>query len=279
LRIDAHQHFWTLARGDYGWLTPELDSLYRDFDPDDLRPHLAGEQIDQTVLVQAAPTPAETHHLLELARRTDFVAAVVGWVDLEAPDAAETLAELAREPLLRGVRPIIQDLPDPEWMLRASLEPGLGALAELELRFDALVQPRHLAPLLRFVERYPELRIVIDHGAKPDIAAGAFDDWAEPLAAVARAGDVHCKLSGLITEAAPDWKPADLAPYVDHLLDVFGPGRLLWGSDWPVVDLAGGHAAWCDATRVLLSGLGDDDRTQILGRTAARFYGIQEASE
>ena len=277
MRIDAHQHFWTLARGDYGWLTPELDALYRDFSPEDLRPHLARERIDRTVLVQAAPTLAETHHLLELARRTEFVAAVVGWVDLEDPDVA--LAELAREPLLRGVRPMIQDEPDPEWMLGPSLDPALRGLAALGLRFDALVQPRHLVPLLRFVERHPDLPVVIDHGAKPDIASGAFDDWAEPLAALARSGDVYCKLSGLITEAGPEWKPADLAPYVDHLLQVFGPARLLWGSDWPVVDLAGGHSSWCDATRVLLSGLSNEDRAQILGRTAARFYGIEEANE
>ncbi len=272
--IDAHQHFWTTKRDDYGWLTPEDATLYRDFGPDDLAPLIGGAGISRTVLVQAAPTVAETRFLLGIADRTEWVAGVVGWVALDEPGVEAHLDSLLRSPHLRGVRPMIQDIPDDDWMLREALAPGLQALRERALCFDALVHPRHLPRLLELLRRHPELRTVVDHAAKPEIRAGGFDGWAEDIAAVAGETDAFCKLSGLVTEAAPDWRPEDLRPYVAHLVECFGPERLMWGSDWPVVELAGGFERWRDASLALLSELDEEGRAAILGDTASRFYDL-----
>ena len=171
---------------------------------------------------------------------------MVGWVDFEAPDADAEIAMLARDPKVAGLRPMIQDLADDEWMLRPALAPAFEAMIAADLTFDALVKPRHLPILRRFALRWPGLRIVVDHGAKPDIAGGAFEPWAGEMAAVARETGVLCKLSGLATEAAPGFAPRDLWPYVDALIDAFGPGRLMWGSDWPVVNLASDYGAWLE---------------------------------
>jgi L-fucono-1,5-lactonase len=281
-RIDAHQHFWRLARGDYGWITPALGPIYRDFGPGDLAPLLAGAGIGETILVQAAPTAAETRYLLHTARATTFVAGVVGWLDMTADDAPAALARLAEDEYLLGVRPMIHDIPDPGWMLASALAPAFRTLVELDLVFDALVRPAHLANLRTLLGRVPDLRVVIDHGAKPDIARWtrarqAPDDaaaWQATMADLARSPRVACKLSGLATEAGPRWQADHLRPYVDHLLACFGPDRLLWGSDWPVVDLAGGYGAWWTATGACLDGVDAGAREQILGLTAARVYGL-----
>jgi len=272
--IDAHQHFWTLARGDYGWLSPEDVVLYRDFAPDDLAPLIEQAGITRTVVVQAAPTLDETRYLLDLAECSSFVAGVVGWVDLEGAEVVETLDSLASHALFCGVRPMIQDIADDDWMLGGALSAGLRALCERSLTFDALVLPRHLPRLLRLLERHPDLRVVIDHAAKPEIAAGRFDAWAEDMAQLARQTGASCKLSGLVTEAAKAWRPADLRPYVAHLLECFGAERVMWGSDWPVVELAGGFERWREASLGLLEALGDAESAAILGGNAARFYGL-----
>ncbi|MGQ0663914.1 MAG: amidohydrolase family protein [Pseudomonadota bacterium] len=275
LPIDAHQHFWRLARGDYGWLTPAQGPIYRDFGPEDLRPHLRRAGIGGTVLVQAAPSEAETRYLLALAAHSKgLVKGVVGWVDMEAPDADRRLERLAADKLLRGIRPMIQDIAELDWMLDARLDRAWRALIALGLTFDAQVRPPHLPNLARLLARYPDLEAVIDHGAKPHIAAGAFEPWASNIAALARGTKAWCKLSGLVTEAAADWRVVDLRRYGDHLIDCFGPQRLMWGSDWPVVELAGGYERWWEATLDLLDGLGDADRRRVLGENAAAFYGL-----
>ncbi len=277
--IDAHQHFWRLDRGDYGWLTPDLTALYRDFLPEDLEPLRRKAGIEGTVLVQAAPTTAETRFLLGLADATPWIAGVVGWVDLEEADAPEQLAALREAPAFLGVRPMIQDLPDPAWMLRPTLEPALQTLTELGLRFDALVKPAHLPNLVRLLERNPDLQVAIDHGGKPDIRTGSFDGWARDMTQLGRETNAVCKLSGLATEAAPDWGDPDLRRYVDLLLEAFGPGRLLWGSDWPVVELAGGYEAWRAASLRLLDDLDSRDRAGVLGENARRFYGLAATAD
>ncbi len=271
-RIDAHQHFWSLARGDYDWLTADNTVLYRDFQPEDLAPHLAGAGITHTVAVQAAPTQEETRFLIGLAETTPTLAAVVGWVDLEDANAGQSLETLAAHDVFRGIRPMIQDIADDQWMLGEALAPGLRALTELGLSFDALVLPRHLAPLLTLLKRHPDLPVVIDHGAKPAIAANGFQAWAEPMTRLASETTCLCKLSGLVTEASPAWKTEDLRPYVMHLLETFGPQRLMWGSDWPVVEMAGGFARWREASDTLLGELSETERSAILGGNAARFY-------
>ena len=273
LRIDSHQHFWTLDRDDYGWLTPELTALYRDFLPADLEPLLAQEGIRRTVLVQAAPTLGETRYLLELAERHDFIAGVVGWVDMEGGQASlDDLETLRKNPLFLGVRPMIQDIADPAWMLRPSLQPVFKAIAANGLRFDALVKPVHLPNLLVLLQRHPDLQAVVDHGAKPDIAASRWEPWASWTSRIAGETSAYCKLSGLITEAGDSHSFPDLLPYMDHLLASFGPGRVMWGSDWPVLNLRADYAGWVAATRRWLSPLSKAHREAIEGRNAERFY-------
>ncbi|WP_170431729.1 amidohydrolase family protein [Ruegeria arenilitoris] len=276
MRIDAHQHFWALARGDYGWLTPELAVIYRDFTPDDLAPLLETAGIDGTVLVQAAPTIAETKYMLSLADQTRFIKGVVGWVDFEAADAPAQISALSVHPALVGLRPMIQDIPDPNWMIGDDLTQAFEVVQRHDLTFDALTLPQHLGPLQQLLARHPQMRVVIDHGSKPLIRDGVFSGWAEDMAALARDTDAWCKLSGLVTEAAPDWTVDDLRPYVDHLLNTFGPYRLIWGSDWPVCTLASRYQRWLETTDTLLSALTEIERNAVLGGNAAQAYNLRD---
>lgn len=268
MRIDTHQHFWKLARGDYSWLSPDLEPLYRDFLPGDLKPLLEAAGLDGTIAVQAADSEAETDYLLSLAARHDWIKGVVGWVDLEANTAVDSIQRLARDPKFLGLRPMIQDIADDAWMLRPALGPALATMARLKLTFDALVLPRHLPHLQTFVTRYSDLNVVIDHGAKPEIRGGRFQPWADHMQAFAEHPQVFCKISGLVTEAGADWTPADLAPYLQHLLQVFGPDRLLFGSDWPVLNLTGHYAGWADLVRHTLAA----DAETVLARSPFHAY-------
>jgi L-fuconolactonase len=268
--IDAHQHFWQLSRGDYGWLTPELETLYRDFMPTDLAPHLDQHGIDGTILIQAAPTLAETEFLLEIADKNSFVLGVVGWVDFEATSAPYDIARLAEHPKLVGFRPMIQDIADDEWMLRPDLTPAFEAMIEADLTFDALVLPRHLPHLRQLLSHHPHLRTVIDHGAKPNIGSGKFDNWASDIAAIAKEGRAYCKLSGILTEAGSDWAISDVAPYAAHLFEHFGPERLVWGSDWPVLTLASNYDTWIETAASLI--LDGRSMEAVFGSNAVDLY-------
>ncbi len=274
MRIDAHQHCWQLAARAGSWPPPSLAAIYRDFAPEDLAPLLAEHGVTGTVLVQSLPSEADTDWLLALAERAGFIRAVVGWTDLLAPDAPAAIARLASNRKLKGLRPMLQDIDDERWIANPALAPALNAMVEHGLRLDALVLPRHLPALLQCARDYPLLAIVIDHAAKPPIADAAFGDWREQMAQLAALPNVHCKLSGLVTEAKPDWSVDDLRPYVSHVLEVFGAQRVIWGSDWPVVDLAGGYGAWLAASESLLAHLGQQDRNDIFGLNACRFYGF-----
>jgi L-fuconolactonase len=274
-RIDAHQHYWSLTHTDYGWLqpVPELAAIYRDFTPVDLHPLLDAARIDATVLVQAAPSEAETWRLLEIARKpSSRVLGVVGWCDLLAPDAEARIRRLAAEPLLKGLRPMLQDIPDPRWILDARLTPAIDAMVQTDLAFDALVKPIHLAHLLECLLRHPNLRTVVDHGAKPAIAARAFQPWADDMARIARQTQAFCKLSGLPNEAGAGTAPSDMRPYVEHLLAEFGPSRLIWGSDWPVVTLACSYAQWVETSQTWLAPLSADEQAQVMDGNARAFY-------
>ena len=275
MRIDAHQHFWRPSRGDYGWLTAEAHpAIARKFLPQDLAPLLEDAGIERTILVQAAPTVAETEYLLGLAAEAPFVAGVVGWADLEAENAAQQIAAFAQQSKLVGLRPMLQDLDDDEWILRPAVKAALQAMEAAGLRFDALVTPRHLPHLMRCLAARPGLNVVIDHGAKPDISGGALDGWAAQMRGIAAETSAFCKLSGLVTETGGKWTEKTLKPYVDVLLEAFGPARLMWGSDWPVVNEAGGYAAWHSAATALTEGCSLDEHDLIFGGTAQRFYGI-----
>ena len=278
LRIDAHQHYWSTAHQDYGWLqyTPALRPIYRDFGPDDLAPLLDAARIDGTVLVQAAPSEAETWRLLALASRPDSrVRAVVGWTDLAAPDAPGRIRRLAQEPLLKGLRPMLQDIADPGWILQPALQPAIEAMTDAGLRLDLLIKPHQLDATLALARAHPRLPMVIDHAAKPDIAGGGFEPWATRMARCAAETEVHCKLSGLATEAGPGWDARRLQPYVGHLLRHFGPARLMWGSDWPVLNLAGDYRQWDSVSDRLLGPLPTEAQAAIRGTNAAAFYGIK----
>ncbi|MDB5370454.1 MAG: amidohydrolase [Roseomonas sp.] len=268
-RIDAHQHFWRLSRCDYGWLTPELGLIHRDFGQEDLAPLLARHGIGATILVQAAPSVEETRFLLELAERAPFVAGVVGWVALDGPEAARQIDTLAAEPLLVGLRPMLHDLPDDDWVLRPGLHGALEAMQRHRLVFDALVRPRHLSRLLALADRYPDLSIVIDHAAKPDIRAGWCPRWAADMEAMAWRPQVSCKLSGLLTEAGEGADTGALRPWVEHLAASFGPHRLMWGSDWPVLLMAGTYDGWFGMSETLLDPAA---REAVFGGTADRIY-------
>jgi len=271
--VDSHQHFWQLDRGDYGWLTPQFAPIYKDFLPEHLAPQIARAGVGTTVLVQAAPTVEETKFLLSLAHQHPFIAGVVGWVDFESPDAADTIAELATDPQLLGLRPMIQDIPDPDWMLDTGLAPAFEAMLDHGLVFDALVLPKHLSALLELTARYPDLAMVLDHGGKPPIASGDFGAWKQGVAALALETHIVCKLSGLVTEARSA-APRTLAPAVDHLLECFGPKRMMWGSDWPVCELVCSYDEWRATTDSLLMRFTVPEREQIFSGTARATYGI-----
>lgn len=272
MRIDAHHHLWTLARGDYGWLTPALAPIHRDFSLADLAPHLAVADIQGTILVQAAPTEAETIFLLDIAAKAQVVRGVVGWADFDAADGEARIDALAAHTLLVGLRPMVQDIPDDDWLLRPALAPLLAAMARNSLVFDALVLPRHLPRLLRLIDDHPDVQFVLDHCAKPRLATGEIADWYGDVALLAERPNIVCKLSGLATEVAVNWQITDLRKAVDHVVACFGTQRLMWGSDWPVVNLAGGYEKWIAAAEALLADLSADEKAAIFGDNAARIY-------
>jgi L-fuconolactonase len=272
MKIDAHQHFWSPARGDYGWMDGAgLENLRRPILPPDFEPHRKAFNIDRTVLVQAAPTVNETEYMLGLADATDFVAKVVGWVDFENRDDFRHLERLAKHPKFSGVRPMIQDLPDPEWMHRQDVQWAFDAIIDLDLTFDALGFPIHIEPFQRLFDRYPSMRTVIDHCMKPRIRDGEFLGWATGVAKLAKTTPVSCKLSGLATEAASGWSVETLKPYAKHMIESFGSSRVMWGSDWPVLELNGTYEAWIEAAKAIVSRAEQD---KIFGQTAANFYRI-----
>ena len=274
MRVDAHQHFWRLADRDGAWPPASLTAIHRDFLPPDLSGALARHAIGQTVLVQSLPTEADTHFMLSLADQHSFIGAVVGWTDLKAPDAPQRIAALASHPALRGLRPMLQELDD-DWIADPALAPAVQAMCAHQLTFDALVLPRQLPALLVFAERFPDLPIVIDHGAKPLIAAGDIEPWRADMLRLAALPQVCCKVSGLVTEARADWNIEQLRPYVDTIVDAFGAQRVMWGSDWPVLDLAADYDRWLAVSAALLANRSDAERQAIFGATAIAFYQLR----
>ncbi len=274
IKIDSHQHFWNLNRDDYHWLNPDMHLLYKNFLPTDIEPFLEKASIDKTILVQAASTVEETIFLLSLANENDFIAGVVGWVDLESDDTGLILKELLKHPKFIGVRPMIQDIDDLDWMLSSSLEKNINLLIEYKLTFDALVQPKHLGNFLKFLERYSELKVVIDHGAKPNIAIEKDEKWFEQIKEIAFSTKAYCKLSGLLTEIDGYPNQQQLLPYCQHLYSCFGASRLMWGSDWPVINMKSDYPNWLKISSKLLSNLSEIEKENVFGITACQFYGL-----
>jgi L-fuconolactonase len=274
--VDAHHHFWDPATADYPWLTDELAAIRRPFGPSDLEPQLRAADVEATVLVQTRSSLEETVDFLSVAAATPFVRGVVGWVDLTDPAVADTIAALRAGPggeLLKGIRHQAHDEPDPDWLVRDDVVRGIEAGGRADLVYDLLVRSRELPAALEVARRLPDVRFVIDHVAKPPIADGALEPWASRMAPFEELEHVACKLSGMVTEADwSAWTTADLRPYVDRVLAVFGPNRLLFGSDWPVCLLASTYGGVIDATRQTLDGLEGDELAKVFGGTAERVY-------
>jgi L-fucono-1,5-lactonase len=274
--IDAHHHFWDPATADYPWLTDQLAAIRRAFGPADLEPLLQAAGVDATILVQTRSSLAETVDFLAVAARTPFIRGVVGWVDLTDRAVADTIARLragSGGEHLVGIRHQAHDEADPQWLLRDDVARGIEAVGRADLVYDLLARPRELPAALALVERHPDVRFVIDHLAKPRIASGELEPWASLLGPFAGLDNVACKLSGMVTEADwSSWTPADLRPFVRHVVDVFGPDRLLYGSDWPVCLLAASYGDVFDAARATLDGLSDDELQSVFGGTASAIY-------
>jgi L-fuconolactonase len=274
--VDAHHHFWDPTRTYYPWFVDEWASIRRPFTPDDLAPLIAAAGIEATVLVQTRSSLDETREFLATAATTPFIRGVVGWVDLTDPRIADVVAGLRQETggdRLVGIRHQVHDEEDPDWLLRADVGRGLRAVSDAGLVYDLLVRPRELPAALEVVDDIPDLRFVIDHLAKPLIKDRVMQPWADLIRQFAERNNVWCKVSGMVTEADwTSWQTADLEPYVGHVLDVFGPERLLIGSDWPVCLLAASYDEVIRTTRSLLADLGEAERSAVLGDTASRVY-------
>ncbi|MGW2377117.1 MULTISPECIES: amidohydrolase family protein [Kitasatospora] len=279
--IDAHHHLWDLVQRPQPWLDePDLTSIRRTFTPDDLwataTSTVAGRRLDRTVVVQCVPDVPETEDLLELAAREPLIAAVVGWADLTSPAVGDELDRLLAGPggsHLRSLRHLVQGETDPEWLQRPEVEGGLAAVRDRGLGYDVLVRSHQLDQASRLAERLPDLPLVLDHAGKPDIAGGELGEWEQRLRRLAAHPQVVCKVSGLITEADHQaWTTADIRPVWDVLLSAFGADRLMFGSDWPVANLAGGWNRWAETVDELLGGCSADETSAILADTATAFY-------
>lgn len=277
-RIDAHQHFWQLSQPfNYEWLkSPELAAIHRDFLPVDLAPHMKQVGIERSVFVQTQHNLAETRWALNLARDFSWIAGVVGWVDLQSEHCEEQVLEFRDDPKFVGVRHVTQDEPNDNFIVQDNVVRGLKTLARHRVPFDLLFYEKHLRHAATLARLVPELPLVINHLAKPRIRSREMESWLPHLREAARFPNVFCKLSGLITEADwSGWKAADLRPYVEAALECFGPRRCMFGSDWPVCELAGTyeqvHQALCDC----LGPLSADELDRIFGLTAIGVYGLK----
>ena len=270
--VDAHHHFWDPAQADYPWMTDEVAPIRRRFGPEHLEPLLRRHGVDGTIVVQARMEPAETLELLEIADATPFVLGVVGWVDLTDADVTRVLRSFEVSKLV-GIRHQAHDEPDPSWLRRPDVQRGIRAVGEAGLAYDFLVRPRELPAALETARALPEVRFVVDHVAKPPIRSDLDPAWAEPLARLSELENIHCKLSGLVTEADwGSWRPADLVPYFAQALAWFGAERCMFGSDWPVCLLAADYGQVLDTVRAALSPAQSDP---VLGESAVRCYGLE----
>ncbi len=273
--LDAHQHFWKIDRGDYGWMSPDLKPLYRDFGPEDLAPLMAEAGITRTVLVQAAETEAETDFLLDIAARTDFVAGVVGWLDMFSPDFAARLNHYAAQPKWLGLRPMLQEH-DPSLIADTRFRASLKEVVRRNIPFDILTFPRHLPGMIEALQATPGLHAILDHISKPDMTRPLDAEWAEGIRALAAVPGLHCKISGMVTEAGSDWTPDRIRPFVETVAEAFGSDRLVFGSDWPVCTLAATHGEVTTLARDLLGSLyGPEEMQGIMETNGLRFYRIQ----
>jgi len=275
MRVDTHQHFWYYNAQEYGWMGAGMESLKKDHLPDDLLPLLEAVGVEGTVAVQARQTLEETHWLLELADQHPFIRGVVGWVDLRSSQLRAQLDRFAGHPKLCGVRHVVHDEPDDQFMLRDDFVCGIGMLAEFNLTYDLLLFPKHLPVACELVARFPNQPFVLDHIAKPFIKDGTISPWDADIRRLANFPNVFCKVSGMVTEADWNaWKPADFRPYLDVVFEAFGPQRIMFGSDWPVCTVAGTYQDVYRLVADYVQELSEEEQADVWGGTATRFYGL-----
>jgi L-fuconolactonase len=271
--VDSHQHFWQVGRFDYPWMSSEVEVLYQDYLPSQLEPILIANGVTKTVLVQASNSVAESRWLLTLADENSFIAGVVGWANLMDPDVGSRLKELSVYSKFKGIRHLVESEPADDWLTQPAVLQGLRQLADNDLSYDLLVHTRHLPHARTVAERCPDLRLAIDHMAKPQIARGEFKEWSQHLGPLAAFKNVHCKLSGLVTEANwTTWQTDDLRPYIDYVLELFGPERLMFGSDHPVCLLASSYERVLESFLEILKDLNNDQRNKVFAQNATNFY-------
>jgi L-fuconolactonase len=275
MQIDAHVHFWRYDAAEYGWIDDSMDALRRDFLPEDAKREMDRAGIDACIAVQARQTLEETRWLLDLADRHPFIAGVVGWVDLQADEVGDELEQFAGTPKLVGLRHIVQSEPDERFLLRPAFCRGISLLQDLDLAYDILIYPKHLAVTAEFVSRFKRQRFVIDHLAKPEIRSGEIREWEQGMRRLANFPNVFCKLSGLVTEAAWDrWTLAQIRPYLEVALDCFGAHRLIAGSDWPVCTVAADYRRTMSVVGEFLAGRPADEHEAVMGSNAQRFWNL-----
>lgn len=276
MRLDAHQHFWKYNPAEYDWINGEMAVLRRNFLPQDLAPLLASEGFDGSVAVQARQSLEETRWLLELAAHNQIIKGVVGWLDLRSPELPAQLHQFAQNPKLVGVRHIVQGEPDDEFMLRPEFRRGIASLRDFNLTYDILIYPRQLPAAIKLVREFPDQRFVLDHIAKPPIAEGRVTPWDRGIQELAQSTNVWCKLSGMVTEARWEaWKPVDFRPYLDVVLNTFGPARLMIGSDWPVCTVSATYHRTMELVSSFICTLTSNEQESILGGNCANFYGLK----
>ena len=272
MKLDSHQHFWSYDAAQYPWI-PAGSPLHRDWLPEDLAPLLAASGLDGCIAVQARQTVEESRWLLALADRAAIVRGVVGWVDLRSEKVGAQLAELARHPKFRGVRHVVQDEPDADFMLGAEFQRGIGALHQFGLTYDILIFPKQLPAAIALARKFPDQPFVLDHIAKPPVKDGVLSPWREQIRELAKTPNVSCKVSGMVTEANwSGWKPADFAPFLDVVLNAFGVDRLMYGSDWPVCLLAGSYQQVHGLAGDFTKSFSPADQAKFFGGNAAKFY-------
>lgn len=280
MKVDAHQHYWKISRDDYGWITPDLPRLYRNFLEDDLLPDLHACQISKTIVVQAAPTIEETDFILSLSEQSETIAGVVGWLDLDDPSYKKQLERFQQHPKFVGIRVMIQDMEDETTILQQHYVDAFSYFEQIDLPIDLLVTSNQLEAVCQLLKQ-TSIRAVIDHMAKPEIAQGITEPWKQQMAEIAQYPNIYCKISGMVTEADhQSWRQEDFIPYVHHIVDVFGPNRLMYGSDWPVCLLAASYTDVhdiCEAT--LPTNLTTQQRKNIFGQNAIDFYKVKLSSD
>jgi L-fuconolactonase len=276
MQIDAHQHFWLYNSLEYAWIDNSMATLRRNFLPNDLAGELQSAGFDGSIAVQARQSVEETRWLLELAGKSASIVGVVGWIDLQSPDVRWQLKPLVHNPKLVGVRHIVQSEPDDGFLLRPEFLRGISVLQEFDLAYDLLIYPKHLPAAIEFVQKFPRQRLVVDHLAKPPIRNGKLDSWVQGIRELAKFPNVHCKVSGLVTEADwQRWTVDQIRPCLDVAFESFGPERLMIGSDWPVCLVAASYSKVIQLARDYIALRSPQSLSAVFGGNAARFYGLR----